>query len=294
MLRAVLIFAVTAYACCAQSALDSQVRDKIAGFHGRVSLYAKNLGTGADYSLDATDPVRTASTIKLAIMAECFFERAEGTLNFDQRLELTSASKVTGSGVLNEFSSGDQFPIRDLIHVMIVVSDNTATNLILNRITGEAVNTRMAHLGFTETRVMRNILGAGEQPTGITREGRKPENAKWGTGRSSPREMVALLEMLYRGKLVDEAASGEMLAILKRQQLHSGIGRDLPNFTIASKSGALDHLRSGVGIIYTPKGDVAMAITVDDIPEIFYSDDNPGSLLISALSEILLNGLTAK
>jgi hypothetical protein len=141
---------------------------------------------------------------------------------------------------------------------------------------------------------MRNILGAGAQPTGVTEEGRKPENAKWGTGRSSPREMVTLLDMLYRGKLVDKAASDEMLAILKRQQLHSGIARDRPNLVVASKSGALDHLRSDIGIVYTPRGDVAMAITADDIPEIFYSDDNPGSLLISALSGILLDGMTTK
>ena len=71
-------------------------------------------------------------------------------------------------------------------------------------------------------------MGTGDTPSGITAEGRKPENAKWGTGRSSPREMVRLLEMLYRGELVNKAASDEMLTILKRQQLHSGIGRDLP------------------------------------------------------------------
>jgi hypothetical protein len=63
------------------------------------------------------------------------------------------------------------------------------------------------------------------------------------------------------GKLVNKAASGEMLAILKRQQLHSGIGRDVPTLTIASKSGTLDHLRSDVDILYTPYGDVAMAMT---------------------------------
>jgi beta-lactamase class A len=264
------------------------------GFHGRVTLYARNLRTGADYGLDAIDPVRTASTIKLAIMAECFFERAEGKLNFDQRVELTAADKVTGSGVLTELSSGVQLPIRDLIHLMIVVSDNTATNLILNRVPGDAVNVRMASLGLVQTRVMRKIMGTGGTPSGITAEGRKPENAKWGTGRSSPREMVSLLEMLYRGELVNKAASDEMLTILKRQQLHSGIGRDLPSVTIASKSGALDHLRSDVGILFTPNADVAMAITVDDIPEVFYSDDNPGSLLISGLSNILLDGLTTK
>lgn len=293
MLRAMLVFILLADSSSGQTTLDSLVKAKIAGFQGRVSLYAKNLKTGADYSLAATDPVRTASTIKLAVMAECFFENAEGKLDLDQQLELTAASKVTGSGILNELSSGDRLLVRDLIHLMIVVSDNTATNMILNRITGEAVNARMARLGLTQTRVMRNILGSGAQPSGVTNEGRKPENAKWGTGRSSPREMVMLLEMLYRGDLVSRTGSNEMLAILKRQQLHSGIGRDTPDLTIASKSGALDHLRSDVGIVYSPRGDVAMAITADDIPEVFYSDDNPGSFLISVLSGILLNGLTA-
>ena len=106
--------------------------------------------------------------------------------------------------------------------------------------------------------------------------------------------MVRLLEMLYRGELVDKASSVEMLAILKRQQDHTGIGRDTPDLTIANKAGALDHLRSDVGIIYSPAGDVAMAITVEDIPQVFYSPDNPGNILISQLSAILLKALTAK
>jgi len=177
-----------------------------------------------------------------------------------------------------------------------VVSDNTATNLILNRITGNAVNARMAQLGL-QTRVMRKILGDGTDlkpyPAGITEEGAKPENKKWGIGRSSPHDMVTILEKLYRGGLVSKGASDEMLTVLKRQRDHNGIGRDMKDVTIASKSGALDHLRSDVGIIYSKQGPVAMAITVEDIPEIDYTPDNPGDLLISTLSEILVDGLTS-
>jgi beta-lactamase class A len=276
--------------------LDHQVRQKIAGFPAKVSLFAKNLDTGASYGLDADAPVRTASTIKLAIMVECFFEANEGKLNWNEPLKLTEEEKVSGSGILQDLTPGDTFPIRDLVDLMIVLSDNTATNLILNRIGGNAVNARMAQLGLQQTRVMRKILGDGANlkpvPSGITQEGAKPENKKWGIGRSTPREMVTILEKLYHGELVNQQSSDEMIAILKRQRDHNGIGRDLTDVTIASKSGALDHLRSDVGIIYSKRGNVAMAITVDNIPEVAYTPDNPGDLLISSLSEILLNGLT--
>jgi beta-lactamase class A len=277
------------------SSLDAAVKARISSFPGTVTLAAKNLTTGAAYTLAAEQPVRTASTIKLAIMVECFYEAAEGKLNWTEPIKLTEDEKVSGTGVLQDLSGGDEFPVRDLVDLMIVLSDNTATNLILNRITGNAVNARMAQLGLRQTRVMRKILGDGTNlkpyPTGVTQEGAKPENKKWGTGRSSPQEMLVLLEKLYRGELVSQKASDEMVAILKRQRDHNCIGRDMKDVTIASKSGSLDHLRSDVGIVYSKRGPIAMAITVEDIPQVDYGPDNPGDLLISGLSEVLVNGL---
>lgn len=276
-------------------ALDGIVQAKIQGFAGRVSLYAKNLDSGAIYALRADEPVRTASTIKLPIMVECFWEAAQGKLKLSEPLTLTQGEKVSGSGILEDLSDGDRLPLRDMIDLMIVLSDNTATNLILNRIGGNAVNARMAQLGLQQTRVMRKILGDRNDlkpvPTGITDEGAKPENKKWGIGRSSPHEMVIILEKLYKGELVSKDASQEMIAILKRQRDQNGMGRDMKDVEIAHKSGALDALRSDVGIIYSKRGAIAMAITVDDMPEANWTPDNPGDLLISSLSEILVDGL---
>ena len=278
------------------SKLDQQVRAKLTGFKGNVSLYAKNLETGQSYSLKATDPVRTASTIKLAIMTECFAEANDGTLDFNQPLKVTHEEKVSGSGILQDMSDNEEFPLRDVMTLMIVLSDNTATNLILNRIGGNAVNAQMAKLGLEQTRVMRKILGDRNDlkpfPSGITEEGAKPENKKWGIGRSSPFEMVTLLEKIYKGELVSKAASAEMLGILKKQRDHDGLGRNMKDVTVANKSGALDHLRSDVGIIYSPGGPVAMAVTVDEIPQSDWSPDNPGELLIARLSEVVSQGLS--
>lgn len=284
--------------CLRAQQLDEAVHAKIRGFPATVSLYAKNLQTGASYGIAADEPVRTASTIKLAIMVECFFEAAEDKLKWTEPLKITADEKVSGSGIAQDLSNGDELPVRDMVDLMIVLSDNTATNLILNRIGGDAVNSRMAQLGLQRMRVMRKILGDGKDlkptPSGISGEGAKPENKKWGIGRSSPHEMVMLLEKMYRGELVSKAASEEMLAILKRQRDHDCIGRDLKDIPIASKSGALDHLRSDVGIVYSKGGPIAMAITVEGIPEIDYTPDNPGDLLIARLSETLIDGLAAR
>jgi beta-lactamase class A len=275
--------------------LDHKIKMKIAGFEGRVSMYAKNLDSGATYTLEGDEPVRTASTIKFPIMIECFAEASEGKLDLNENIKLTEEERVSGSGILQDLSAGREYPMHDLIMLMITLSDNTATNLILNRVGGNAVNARMAKLGLVQTRSMRKILGDGTKlkpfPSGISEEGAKPENKKWGIGRSSPHEMVTLLEKLYRGDLVNKNASLEMLEILKKQRDHSSIARDVKDVVIANKSGALDALRSDVGIVFSKRGAIAMAITVDGIPEIDWSPDNPGELMISALSEILLDSL---
>jgi beta-lactamase class A len=302
-----ILFSLTAWPAVARPSHDTATTDRqidqriqaaLEGFPGIVSLYARNLDTGVSYGLRADDPVPTASTIKLPIMVELFAEANEGKLDWKQKLVLTDQDKVSGSGVLTEFSGGDTLPIQDLMHLMIVVSDNTATNLILDRIGGNAVNARMAELGLKQTAVMRKIMqtrlfptSPNPQPEGVTDEGRKPGNDRWGTGRSCPRDMVALLEKLYRGELVSKAASEEMMNVLKRQHDHDGVGRDMKNTVIANKSGALDHLRSDVAIVFSPHGPVAMAITVNNIPEVNYGADNPGNLLISRISEILVEEL---
>jgi beta-lactamase class A len=277
------------------SDLDQQIKAKINGFPGKVTLYAKNLETGATYNLNGDEPVRTASTIKLPIMIEVFNEVAAGKVKWTDPMTNGADEKVSGSGIMQDLMDGDVLPLHDTVMLMITLSDNTATNLIINKIGGNAVNARMASLGLKQTRLMRKILGDGNKlkptPSGITDEGARPENKKWGIGRSSPQEMVLLLEKLYRGELVSKQASADMIEILKKQRDHGGIARDIKDAVVANKSGALDALRSDVGIVYTAHGPIAMAITVDGMPEPNWTEDNPGELMISAISELLISGL---
>ncbi|MDQ2944527.1 MAG: class A beta-lactamase-related serine hydrolase [Acidobacteriota bacterium] len=292
---AIYTLASTGQAFGQSDSLDRRVKDAIAGFPGTVSIYARNLDNGQSYGLRENDRVRTASTIKLPIMATVFALVEQGRAKWSETLTLTNDDKVSGSGVAHEFSDGLKMPLRDLVHLMIVVSDNTATNLILDRITADAVNDYMDKLGLKQTRSMRKVLGDGKDlkpnPSGFSKAGLLPENKRFGLGSSTPRDMVTLLEMLERGQVVTPAASKEMLAILGRQQDRAGIARKLGEMKVANKSGALDHLRSDVGIVYAPRGKIALAITCEDIPRTDYSPDNPGLLLISQLTQILIDGL---
>ena len=275
------------------ASLDSDVRTRVKKFPGAVSIYAKNLDNGAIYDLRGDEPVRTASTIKLALMVESFAEVAEGRVKWSERQILKDDDKVSGSGVLHEMSDGVWLPLRDLVNLMIVVSDNTATNLLIDRFTADAVNARMEKLGFKETRLMRKVRGDGTQlkpAQGFSAAGREPANERFGLGRSSPHEMVRLMEMLEKGEVVSPQASQEMLEILKRQSFTEGIGRRV-KLPVASKSGSLDALRSDVGIVYAQRGKIAIAITVDGMKEIDYSVDNIGTLLIAELSQMLVKGL---
>mgnify|MGYP000216547197 CR=1 FL=1 len=272
----------------------TEIRREIESFDGEVFLYARNLSTGQSFGWREDERVRTASTIKLPIMAAVFDKVRKGQARWDERIELRDQDKVSGSGVLQELSHGVRLPLRDLVRLMIVVSDNTATNLVLDRITADAVNAFLDSLGLKQTRSLRKVRGDGanlKAPSGWSKAGMLEENRRFGLGVSTSREMVELLALLDQGKVVSPEDSREMLAILERQQYKDGIGRKLSEYKIASKSGALDALRSDVGIVYAPRGKIAMAITVDGMKKVDYTEDNAGLLLIARLARLLVDAL---
>jgi len=267
--------------------LDDRIQDALAGFQGKAWIYAKNLDTGKDYCLRCDEQTRTASTIKLAVMAETFHQVEQGKLRWNDEIVLTKESKQGGSGVLSEFSDNTKIDLATALHLMIVVSDNTGTNLVADKVGADNVNNFMDSLGLTDIKFMRKIGGGGE-----SKAYQEPQNKLFGLGRSSPRQFVRLIEMMENGQLVSKEASAEMINILKRQQYKDGIGRGMPDtIPVASKSGALDRLRADVGIIYTRRGRIAMAIILDDMKVVEYDEENPGLAMLWKLSQVLQDGL---
>src|SRR6202171_1769255 len=179
----------------ARGSLDSEVKAQLASFKGIVSLFARNIDTGETYALGADDRVRTASTIKIAVMVEAFARVADGKAKWTDELVLTKAARFSGSGVLQELSDGLRLTLRDCVNLMMLVSDNTATNMVLDYLTTDAVNARMASLGLKQIRILRRVGSGGE-----SKEGKDPDNKRFGLGVATPREMVTLMEKLERGE----------------------------------------------------------------------------------------------
>jgi beta-lactamase class A len=274
---------------------EDAVRAKIKAFPGTVTLYAKNLETGATFGIGEADPVRTASTIKLPILCAVSDLVASGKAKWTDNLTVRPEDKVSGSGIIgSEISDGVQLPLRDVTNLMMVLSDNTATNMILERFTADAVNAYLDRIGLKTTRSMRKVRGDGtvlKAAEGWSAAGKLPENQKYGIGRSTPREMVTILEKLDKGEI---AGSADILAVMKRCQDNGGVRRRLSGVTIANKTGALDALRSEVALVYSNRGKVAMAITVDGMAKPDWSPDNPGLLTTADLAPMLVDGLGRK
>src|ERR1041384_2778709 len=170
LLRVVPLLLLLSIPSPAQS-LDDQVKTLVSSFKGKVSLFAKNLDTGETYALNADERVRTASTIKIAVMIEAFARVTEGKIKWTDEVVLTKEKKVSGSGILSELSDGLQLTLRDAVNLMMILSDNTATNLVLDLLTTDAVNARMESLGFKQIKIMRKVGSGGESAAG-----KDPEN----------------------------------------------------------------------------------------------------------------------
>src|SRR5258705_782533 len=209
--------------------VDERVKADIASFKGKVSLFAKNLDTGEPYGLNADDSVRTASTIKIAVMVEAFARVAEGKAKWTDELVLTKEKKVSGSGVLQELSDGLHLTLRDGVNLMMLVSDNTATNLVLDVLTTDSVNARMEALGFKQIKILRKVGSGGDSMAG-----KEADNKKFGLGFATPREMVMLMERLERGEIINPATSKEKIELMKREKSRYAIRRALPYVPLGS------------------------------------------------------------
>src|SRR5205807_10526317 len=199
------------------NALDIRIRNEVAPFKGKVFIFAKNLDTGAAYTFNGDERVRTASTIKIAVMIEVFARVAEGKAKWTDELVLTKAARYSGSGILPELGDGLRLTLQDCVRLMMTLSDNTATNMVLDYLSTpttpgtDAVHARMNSLGFKATRIMRRVGGGGD-----SEEGKKAEGKKFGLGSTSPHEMVDIMEKLERGEIVNAPASREMIELMKR------------------------------------------------------------------------------
>lgn len=258
-----------------------------AGFAGKIGLAAKHLGSGRTILWHADAKRPTASVIKLPVLVHALMLAHDGRISLDDRVTLDEADKKPGSGVLTHLSDGLTISLRDACMLMIALSDNTATNLVLDRVTIEGVNERMACLGLRDTRIFRKVYSDGPPVCA--------ENARYGLGVTTARDMMRLLALIHGGVVGGAPVGVEARRYLAAQMYRDGIPRMLPaEWTYEGKTGAVDAVRNDVGLLTGPGGDViAVAVLCSNMPTPLWTADNPGLLTIARLARLVVECLAS-
>ncbi|HWQ57630.1 MAG TPA: serine hydrolase, partial [Clostridia bacterium] len=216
--------------------MDPSILVTFAPLGGKVGFYFKDLATGEIFEKNGEMPLLAASVIKLPVMAEAFRQMEAGLVGRAERFAIRPEDKLPGCGALNELHDGLEVTFLDLVKLMIVLSDNTATNLVIRRLGMDAVNAYLTALGLAGTRLNRLLFDAEASARGI-------EN------RVSAADMGRLLEMIWRGELVSKEASAEMLGILFAQRLGGKLPLSLPRHVdVANKTGEDEGITNDVGL----------------------------------------------
>ncbi len=279
--------------------LQQQVESIAATHHGSVALFATQLATGKTIAFNADRPVQTASTIKLALLWETLRKVAQHQARWDEPLTLTATNDTAGSGILHLLDQPVTLTLKDIATLMVIVSDNTATNVMIDRFPIAQVNADMAAIGLSSTVLYKKI---GKPATGPL----PADQPSFGLGKTTPRQMAALMERIGRCNLdlpntppVDPArataACAVALGMLRNQFYRDTIPRHLEALDstdggsgIASKTGSLDAARSDVAILAGRSGPMILAIYTYNNADHSWSVDNEAERLIATLAQTIV------
>ena len=256
---------------------------------GVVGVAARHLRTGQTIEHNADTVFFTASTFKVPILAELYRQVDAGMLDLSHRVELTDTLRVPGSGVLRELGNGLAPTLHDLAMLMIIVSDNLATDILYHTVGKDNLNRTMVDLDLTKTQLPMSCRDLLFSLAGLTvseslddfwevsdrveqgYRGLPPDCDALNEEKSdvsSPADMVRLLEIVHNGNLLSKESKQGFLHILKRQKLRSIIPYYLPPDIIsAHKTGGVYSVRCDVGIVWGPSGPYAVAIMAKRITD---------------------------
>lgn len=221
--------------------LEKSILDVDRNLDGVMGVAIVDLTDGHKYLLHAKDLFPQASSIKICILAELYRQAQQGKLKLTDLYTVNAADLVQDSDIMGGLTPGvTQITLRDLATMMVAVSDNSATNVLIDRVGMENVNTFLAAQGLHETKLRRKMMD-------LKAAGEGRENV------SSPIEMATLLEALYRGQILNQEMTEDFFKVLSTHK-DSWIPRDLPDdLKIANKPGELEGVRNDSGVIFVDK-----------------------------------------
>jgi len=222
--------------------LDGQMQKGSHSFTGEVSIFIEDLTSRWQIGINQDRLFPSASLVKIPIMAACFCAANEGKIKLDKVLILKAQDKSLGSGKLKEAPVGTRLSINKLIELMISESDNTAANMLIERLGFDYLNSCFKRLGLKDTNICREMMDFKSRKQG-------QENF------TTASDLASLLAMIYHGRLINKTYSGMCLEYLKKQKIRDRIPAKLPPDTeIAHKTGLERGLCHDAGIVFAPKG----------------------------------------
>jgi beta-lactamase class A len=225
-------------------------------------IYLKCLETGEEIALNADQQMDTMSVIKIPLMVEAFRQMEEGKFSLTDRIILTDAMKRPGTGIIRSLDAGAVLTVKDMLTLMIIVSDNTATDVMYDKVAGiDAVNRLMTSYG------LKSIKATGTADTWFKAIAASPNRdqfhleAKTPFGLSSPREMGKLLEKIEKGEAVSKKASEQMLQMMRGQVYSSRLPKYVTGFRVPHKTGDfLPYIGNDVGILESRGRNVVLSV----------------------------------
>ncbi len=276
--------------------LQQTLQAIIGQHHGNVALFAENLKTGQTVGIHPDEPVQTASVIKLTILYEAIEQVRAGKVHLNDPVVLRKSDQVPGSGVLLFFDTPITLTLKDALTMMIVMSDNTATNLVIDHIGLASVDHRIEALGLKNTYLYRKVFQPVEGPT-------PADQQRFGLGKTTPREMAKVMQKIVTCDLAEPGAPLQpgdrqlcqvMLHMLRNQFYRGGVPRYLETMfpdadsAIANKTGALDAVRNDVAAIDAKQGMLILSIFTYNNRDQTWSVDDEGELTIAKLARAIV------
>lgn len=238
-------------------------REKLGG--GTLAVGYRNLTTGESFFYNEDHVFPAASIVKVPILLEYFHRMEEGQLNPEEKVALRKNDLVGGAGVLFELHMGLELTLRDLVHLMIVISDNTASNMMLDRLGMDEINALMKSLGLNDTVIGRKFM--------------IDPKAKFSRNFTSVRDMISLYDKLCRGEILNKGNTSEALEILSRQQYREKIPRYLPShLKVAHKTGEITGVRHDCAIIMDEEKPYTLCVLTQELPDVYLADHVIGNM----------------
>jgi beta-lactamase class A len=239
----------------ADTALARGIEEIAAEIGGMVGVAARHVARGRALDFNALERLPSASVIKVPILVELMARVEAGEMSLEDRVVVEDSDRTPGSGVVSMLHPGVELTLDDLAHLMITVSDNTASNMLIDRLGCDRINARLRALGLHTTRLERKFYDFEARDRGLD---------NW----AAAGELADLLVGIERRSVVSAQACEKILAIMRKQQFDTRIPKLLPPETpVANKTGSITGVCHDIGVIYSPSGPLALAVLTRDIPE---------------------------